>query len=187
MGLTQGLTDGVPASELVQETGIPNLRFVPTGAQSSKEPVNLLQSDRMRELLAAWASEADFVLLDSPPVLGVPDSLVLARVVDGVLFLADAETSRWDDVVMALDELERAGGVLLAGVLNGVKRLEARPRAVEGPGSGSRRGDQSRPPVDASVGGPFVRSCDRPGRGHARRHLTRLACESVGEIRRRGD
>lgn len=40
---------------------------------------------------------------DSPPVLGVPDSLVLGRMVDGVLFLADAETSRWDDVVLARD------------------------------------------------------------------------------------
>lgn len=120
VGLTQGLIDDVPAPQLVQETGIPNLRFVPTGAQSSQEPVNLLQSDRMRELLAAWASDADFVLVDSPPVLGVPDSLVLGRMVDGVLFLADAETSRWDDVALALDELERAGGVLLAGVLNGV-------------------------------------------------------------------
>jgi capsular exopolysaccharide synthesis family protein len=153
VGLTQGLTDGVSASELLQETGIPNLRFVPTGAQSSQEPVNLLQSERMRELLTAWASVADFVLLDSPPVLGVPDSLVLGREVDGVLFLTDAETSRWDDVVMALDEVERAGGVLLAGVLNGVKisRRDRRTWKARGvaPAVGTGR---SRPSTKRSEG-----------------------------------
>jgi capsular exopolysaccharide synthesis family protein len=120
-GLSHALTVGMPAWELVQETRIPNLQFVPTGAQSNQiEPVNLLQSDRMRELLAAWRRDADFILVDSPPVLGVPDSLVLGRMVDGVLFVAGAETSRWDDVGLARDELERAGGVLLAAVLNGV-------------------------------------------------------------------
>ena len=134
VGLTQGLVDDTPARELLQETGIPNLQFVPTGAQSSHEPVNLLQNDRMRELLAAWESDADFILVDSPPVLGVPDSLVLAHMVDGVLFLVDAETSGWDDVVLALEELERAGGVLLAGVLIGVSlsKRERRTSKVQG-------------------------------------------------------
>lgn len=135
-GLTQGLTDGIPAWGLVHETGIPNLHIVPTGAHSNHiEPVNLLQTDRMRELLASWGSDADFILVDSPPVLGVPDSLVLGRIVDGVLFLADAETISWDDVALARDELERAGGVLLAGVLSGVKvsrrdRQRARDRDI---------------------------------------------------------
>ena len=120
-GLHQGLGGGLPAWDLVHDTAIPNLRFVPAGPGAGQiEPVNLLQNDRMRDLLATWKGDADFILVDSPPVLGVPDSLVLARVVDGILFLADTETSRWDDVVSTRDELERAGGTLLAGVLNGV-------------------------------------------------------------------
>ena len=135
-GLSQGLTDDIPAWELVQETGIPNLRFVPTGAQSNQiEPVNLLQSDRMRELLSMWESDADVILLDSPPVLGVPDSLVLARMVDGVMFLANAEKSNWGDVLMARDELERAGGRLLAGVLNEVSGSRRDRRAWKAGGS----------------------------------------------------
>ena len=145
-GLSQGLTDDIGAWELVQETGIPNLRFVPTGAPSNQiEPVNLLQSDRMRELLAMWAGDADVILLDSPPVLGVPDSLVLARMVDGVLFLANAETSGWGDVLMARDEMERAGGRLLAGVMNEVT-VSRRDRRAWRAGMAPRpRGTSRRP------------------------------------------
>ena len=144
-GLSQGLTDDASARELAYETSIPNLRFVPTGAQSNQiEPVNLLQSDRMRELLAEWGNDADFILVDSPPVLGVPDSLVLARMVDGVLFLVDAETNRWDDVVLARDELERAGGVLLAGVLNRVSVSRRDRRAWKARGVPARPTNTSR-------------------------------------------
>ena len=143
-GLHQSLTDGTSAWKIVHETHIPNLRFVPTGPQSSQiEPVNLLQSERMRDLLAEWKNDADFILLDSPAVLGVPDSLVLARMVDGVLFLADVKTSRWDDVVAARDELERGGGVLLAGVLNGVSVTRRDRRAWRARGVAARPTDTS--------------------------------------------
>ena len=129
-GLSEGLT---------HETHIPNLRFVPTGRRSSEiEPVNLLQSDHMRDMLDAWTDEADFVLIDSPPVVGVPDSLVLARVVDGVLFVADADTSRWDDVVSACEELRRAGGDLFAGVLNRVSVPRRERRAWKSRGVEAR-------------------------------------------------
>ncbi len=146
-GLQQGLADGLPAKDLVHHTSTPNLRSVPAGAGAGQvEPVNLLQSDRMRELLDTWKDDADFILVDSPPVLGVPDSLVLARVAGGILFVADVETSRWDDVVSAHDELERAGGVLTAGVLNGVSvsRRDRRAWKARGVATPSRTANQSR-------------------------------------------
>lgn len=138
-GLQQGLTEGLPAWDLVHDTAIPNLRSVPAGSGAGQvEPVNLLQNDRMRELLATWKDDADFILVDSPPVLGVPDSLVLARVAEGILFLADVETSRWDDVASARDELTRAGGVLIAGVLNGVSVSRRDRRAWRARGVATR-------------------------------------------------
>ncbi len=137
-GLSRGLVDHTPAWELVQDTDIPNLRFVPSGVlPENVEPVNLLQSDRMLQLLKTWGAQADVIILDSPAVLGVPDSLVLARMVDGVVFVADADADRWDDIVSARDELERAGGDLIATVLNGAKvsrrdrRRARRSRAIE--------------------------------------------------------
>src|SRR5207247_11122546 len=77
-----------------------------------------LTGEQMRELLGECSSDADFVLVDSPAVLGVPDSLVLAPQVDGVILVADARRARWEDVSMARDEIERAGGTVIAGLLN---------------------------------------------------------------------
>jgi polysaccharide biosynthesis transport protein len=118
-GVARVLAGRVSPSKAIQKTSIPNLRFVPTGALSSEvEPVNLLQREHMLELLAECSSDADFVLVDSPAVLGVPDSLVLAPQVDGVILVADARRARWEDVSMARDEIERAGGTVIAGLLN---------------------------------------------------------------------
>jgi non-specific protein-tyrosine kinase len=118
-GLTRVLTGSVLPWKAIQKTSIPNLRFVSTGALTSEvEPVNLLQRENMLELLAECSSESDFVLVDSPAVLGVPDTLVLAPQVDGVILVADARKARWEDVNMARDEIERAGGTVIASLLN---------------------------------------------------------------------
>jgi capsular exopolysaccharide synthesis family protein len=119
VGLTRVLAGRASPSKAIQKTSIPGLRFVSTGALTSEaEPVNLLQREHMLELLAECSSDADFVLVDSPAVLGVPDSLVLAPQVDGVILVADARRARWEDVSMARDEIERAGGTVIAGLLN---------------------------------------------------------------------
>lgn len=122
LGLSQVLNDEVSMSDVIQATDIPNLRIIHSGSLSLQhEPANLLQTDRMRDLLAECARNADFVLVDSPGILGVTDTLVLARLVDAVVFVADARMTRWEDVVLARDQLARAGGTVVAGVLNRVE------------------------------------------------------------------
>jgi polysaccharide biosynthesis transport protein len=122
LGLSEVLSNGVSPANAIHDTDIPNVRLVPTGSLSSQlEPVNLLQTERMPELLAECSNEAEFVLIDSPAVLGVPDSLVLGHLVDGVLMVADARKARWEEVTVARDQLERSGGTVVAGVLNGIE------------------------------------------------------------------
>lgn len=143
-GLSHALGEGVPPFDPVRQTNIPNLWFVPRGAPSHHvEPVNLLQTDRMRALLNAWVEDADFVLVDSPPVLQESDPLVLARMVDGVLFVAAAGTSRWEDVALARDELDRTGEIL-AGVLIGVRVSRRDRRVWKRRGAAVRRTDVDR-------------------------------------------
>lgn len=119
-GLSEALAESGSPLRVVRATAVPGLQIVPSGAMPPHtEPVNLLQSERMQALLMAWANHADIVLIDAPPVLRAPDPLVLARIVDGVVFVAADRDSRWEDIALARDELDRAGGIV-AGVLNGV-------------------------------------------------------------------
>ena len=116
---------------------IPRLRVLPSGPPSSAgEPVEQLQSDRMLEVLARCTEAADMVVIDSAPVLPVADSLVLAPVVDGVLFVADARKATRDAIVQCRYQLSQVGGRIIGGVLTGIApAIEQDPLVREPQGS----------------------------------------------------
>ena len=58
------------------------------GQEPAPMPAELLASERMSDLLRAWRSQYDFVLLDSPPVLPATDALVLSQLSDITLLIA---------------------------------------------------------------------------------------------------
>ena len=119
-GLGQVLLGASPLNAALVDTSIPNLRALPSGPASAvDEPAELLQSDRMFEVIRG-CRQADFVIVDGPPVEPVADSLVLADLVDGVLFVADAQEGTQGGVTRARHQLEQVGGIILGGVLNRV-------------------------------------------------------------------
>jgi len=79
-------------------------------------PAELLSSDRMRALLQEAAKEYDFVILDSPPLLNVADTRILASVVDAtILVVKGGDTPR--QVVQYAQSQARAAGANLMGVV----------------------------------------------------------------------
>ena len=84
-GLTTCL-EGAAWQPLVKHDAGLGVDFLPAGASVS-HPSNLLGSARMKTLLNELAAAYDAVVLDSPPVLAVPDTLVLAPLVGQTLFL----------------------------------------------------------------------------------------------------
>ena len=74
-------------TDAIQETRIPGL-FVLTSGPATSSAANLLYSQRLPELLARLRSEFDMVLIDTPPSLQLTDARVLARITDGVVFVA---------------------------------------------------------------------------------------------------
>ena len=81
-------TSGIErAADCIQETRIPGL-FVLTSGPATASAANLLYSQRLPELLAQLRSEFDMVLVDTPPSLQLTDARVIARMTDGVVFVA---------------------------------------------------------------------------------------------------
>jgi capsular exopolysaccharide synthesis family protein len=62
-----------------------------TSRRPHSDTYEILASDRFRELLAQARSLFDYVIVDTPPVLPVPDSRLLADVIDGYVIVVSSD------------------------------------------------------------------------------------------------
>jgi capsular exopolysaccharide synthesis family protein len=76
----------------------------------------------MRALLDGFRSEYEFVLVDSPPVLPVADTLFIGKRVDGVLLSIRPKLSRVPEVCAALERLASMHIPVMGTVVNGVSQ-----------------------------------------------------------------
>lgn len=120
-GLGQVLMGEVTLDEALYASPVPHLRVLPSGpVEGVAEPVELIQSEKMLEVIERCA-ETDFVIIDGSPILAVADSLVIATMVDVVLFVADARNGKTATVAQSRYQLRQVGANVIGGVLNGVE------------------------------------------------------------------
>ncbi len=116
-GLSDVLVGGVGVMEAIRPTRIPGL-FVITAGPVPTNPTELLFSPRFTQALAALGERFAHIVIDTPPMLGVSDTLVLAPRVEGViLVLRHGHTGR-DAAQRAVQMLGSVRARLLGVVLN---------------------------------------------------------------------
>ena len=120
-GLSSLLAGAVSPLACLFASGTPHLVLCPGGPIPSN-PAELLQSERMLELVKTLRQTADFVIFDCPPVLAVSDSLGLVPVADAVIFVVDSRATNRLAVREAAYRLEQVGARILGGVLNKLER-----------------------------------------------------------------
>jgi polysaccharide biosynthesis transport protein len=81
-------------------------------------PADLLSSESMPNLVREASKEYKFVVLDSPPILNLSDSRILATLVDGVIFVVGSGTTRRDLVHRAYVSAIDAGSHVLGATIN---------------------------------------------------------------------
>ena len=116
-GLSDLLVGGVGVAEVIRPTRIPGLFVIPAGPVPTN-PAELLFSPRFTQALAALGERFAHIVIDSPPMMGVSDTLVLAPRVEGViLVLRHGHTGR-DAAQRAVQMLGSVRARLLGVVLN---------------------------------------------------------------------
>jgi len=116
VGLSDVLIGRVRLSDAIQQWGVKNLMLLPAGS-TPPNPSELLGSQSMSALIRAVEKEFDAVLIDSPPLLPVTDSALLAKQVRGTLVVVAAGRTHKQQLAGALESLHhvdaRVSGLVL--------------------------------------------------------------------------
>ena len=133
----KGFTDLLAGTTKLTETVTPiteHVRLAPRGNALTPLARTGLGTERLARILSDMSDEADFVLLDSSPILLIPDNLYMAAAADGVVLVVAAGQTRPRDLVRARAILERAGTPIVGVVLNRipVKSLNSYYRQYSG-------------------------------------------------------
>ncbi len=109
---------------LARESGVRNLYVLPSGP---KAPVtDLLYSRRWDPLLAVLGRQFDAIIIDTPPMLNLPDARWIARMADGVVLVVRAGVTPREVAWTARKRLHEDGLPLLGIILNGWSQAKDR-------------------------------------------------------------
>ena len=119
-GMINALAEKLPLEKVVKPSGIESLDILTCGA-IPPNPSELLNSQRMRELIKTLSEHYDLVLFDSPPVLTVTDTCVLGSRVEGVVLVVQSHSTDRRALNRAKILLSNVKANLLGAVLNRIE------------------------------------------------------------------
>lgn len=125
-----GIRDAIGLSEYLQSDEIDidsiiidtdrRLSIIPAG-RIPKNPLPLLDSDKLKELLKELRARYDFIIIDSPPTAPLVDADILASLSEGVLFVVRAGETPLTMIERSLKMLSKRR--ILGTVLNATDEM----------------------------------------------------------------
>lgn len=115
-GLTSVIAGYDELDQIIQETEISNLSFISSGPIPTN-PAEVLSSATMKILIEKLKLKFDVIIIDASPLV-VADAVSLSTVVDGCLYVIDAERTKGELANKNLDQLRKVEATILGTVLN---------------------------------------------------------------------
>ncbi|MFM2371324.1 MAG: hypothetical protein RIS85_1057 [Pseudomonadota bacterium] len=123
-GIAEVLLGDADLASVLIPSGFEHLDVLPAG-RAKVNPVELLSSQAMLEFIERCRKEYALIIFDSPPVMGLADAPLIGRIVDGVVFIVEANRTHFGQTKAALRRLRGAGANVLGIVLTKYRAAEA--------------------------------------------------------------
>jgi capsular exopolysaccharide synthesis family protein len=120
-GLSNAIATDRPWSDLVQTGAIDNLHLI-TAGPTSPNPIALLNSEKMKQLVQQWREAYDYVLVDTPPIGVMADAKTAANLVDTLVFVTGMERANRRAIANSLETLRGSQCNIAGFVANLVDR-----------------------------------------------------------------
>ncbi len=105
-GLTDYLSDNVPLTDVLLDSGTANLRVILSGPTSQRS-TELIGSKRMEELLTSLKATGDstYILIDSSPIISTSEPVLLSKMVDAIILVVLADQTPRETIQRAIKSL----------------------------------------------------------------------------------
>jgi capsular exopolysaccharide synthesis family protein len=119
VGLSTFLSGHGDLESIVKKSEVPNLFYIPSGPVPPN-PSELLGSNLFKKMLESLEARFDHILLDSPPVLGFADAIILSTSVNGVILTVLGGKTPRETLQRAREALQQTHTKILGVVINRV-------------------------------------------------------------------
>ena len=119
IGMSNLLTGRATEMDAVMRTESDKLDVIPRGPIIAGSTDILCQATFLH-MIEDWRTKYDRIILDTPPVLGLSETIGIQAAADGVLLVVRAHSTRFMDVTAAVENLKKAGAHIYGFVLNAV-------------------------------------------------------------------
>ncbi len=123
-GIVEVLLGDIDLKSALLPSGTENLDVLPVG-KTPVNPVELLSSQVIADFIERVRAEYSLIIFDSAPVMGLADAPLLARLVDGTVFIVEANRAHYGQSKAALRRLRSAGANVLGIVLTKYRAADA--------------------------------------------------------------
>lgn len=118
-GLSNAISSNLEVERLIQQSPGESNLFILTAGQIPPDPTKLLSSQKMQNLMEQFKAAYDLVIYDTPPLVGLADTKLIASKTDGIVMVVRLGKTKRSVLSQALEGIKLFSVPVLGMVING--------------------------------------------------------------------